>query len=167
MKCQAPLPSVHNPRRTRCSSTQSLAMIARTLGDASPETETRARRSAAFWLPPAPGTRGVGVGFTLKDPGSKCPLGPATSQMELTTKSTMVPMVTARAHVVRPGKPCKPRTARLPSGHYERQSSTAAFTLVLVLVLPHQTHDARPCGKTTTACTNIRVNAAVNDCLSS
>ena len=102
-------------------------MIARTLGDASPETETRARRSAAFWLPPAPGTRGVGVGFTLKDPGSKCPLGPATSQMELTTKSTMVPMVTARAHVVRPGKPCKPRTARLRSGHYERQSSTAAF----------------------------------------
>ena len=51
-----------------------------------------------------------------------------------------------------------------PSGYYERQSFTASFTLILILVVvvPQVLRRASDCGKTTT---NIRVNAAVNDCL--
>ena len=47
------------------------------------------------------------------------------------------------------------------SGASKRQSFTAAFTLISVVVLPQS--DARPQGKTTS---NIRVNAAVDDRLS-
>ena len=72
----------------------------------------------------------------------------------------------------------RPRALRLPfvynvivvvgvclaSDYYERRSFTAASTLILVVVSPQSDARRKTCGKTAT--NNIRVNAAVNDCLS-
>ena len=76
------------------------------------------------------------------------------------------PRCTYRAAALGLAEPTQQRGAaalgarRAPSGYNERQSFTAAFTLIPEVVLPHRAHDARPCGKPTT---NSRVNAA---CLS-